>query len=308
MPIILEKDLPEYKIFTGDGMFVMDNERAQSQQIRPLEIAILNLTPDGGSTETRLMRLLSNSPLQVNVTLLNISSYNQSNTGINLSGFYRTFTEIETKKFDGMIIAGTPSENLPFKKAAYWKELVDIMEWTKSNVTSTMFVCWGALAALHHFYGIKKHSLKDKCLGIFSHRRIRDGVPEPLMRGISDEFDMPHCGYNIICAKDVMHVNQLKILAYSKRAGASVIKSADNRRVFVTGHMEYDRYALKNEYERDKAGGLSVKPPVNYFTDKEMLDVKMNWTSTANLFYINWLNYYVYQVTPYNIDAIEAKI
>ena len=308
MPIVIDKDLPAYKILTGERLFVMDNERAFNQQIRPIEIAILNLMPNKETTETQLMRLLSNSPLQVNITLLNTSSYSATHTEKgHLERFYKTFTEVESKKFDGMIITGAPVENLPFQKVAYWKELVDIFEWTKSNVTSTLFICWGAQAALYHFYGIKKHALKDKCFGIFAHQRIRDGVPEPLMRGISDEFHMPHSRHSIIYAKDIMHVNDLKILAYSKRAGASIIKSVDNRRVFVTGHMEYDRYTLKNEYERDLEKGLAIKPPVNYFTDNGMTEVKMNWTSTANLFYINWLNYYVYQVTPYDINEIEAS-
>lgn len=308
MPIVLEKDLPEYKNFTGDGLFVMNNERAASQQIRPLEIAILNLTPDNRATEMRLMRLISNSPLQVNITFLKFSSYGETNTDRSFDSFYKYFTEIETRKFDGMIIVGAPNENLPFNRVAYWKELAYILEWTKSNVTSTMYICWGAQAALYHFYGIRKHSLKDKCFGLFPHRRIRDGVIEPLMRGISDDFEMPHSHYSVVYAKDVMHISDLKILAYSKRAGASIIKSVDNRRVFVTGHMEYDRYALKDEYERDKANGLPVKPPLNYFADKEMADVRMNWASTANLFYINWLNYYVYQATPYDISTIEAKM
>ena len=308
MPIILEKDLPEYKIFTGEGLFVMNGEHALNQQIRPLEIAILNLTPDDGITEMQLMRLISNSPLQVNVTLLSTAFREKPHTGKSFDRLYKTFNEIEAKKFDGMIIAGAPAENLPLLKADFWKELADVMEWTKSNVTSTMFVCWGAQAALYHFYGIRKHSLKDKCFGIFTHRRIRDGVPEPLMQGISDEFEMPHFHHSIIYAKDIMHISDLKILAYSKRTGASIIKSVDNRRVFVCGHMEYDRFTLKDKYEQDKAKGLPAKPPINYFADREMLDVEMNWTSTSNLFYINWLNYCVFQATPYDINLIEKAI
>lgn len=308
MPIVLEKDLPDYKIFTGEGLFLMNSERAASQQIRPLEIAILNLTPDNQATEIRLMRLISNSPLQVKVTFLNITSSEKPNTYNNFENFYKTFTEVEAQKFDGMIIVGSPVENLPYIRAPYRKELAYVFEWTKSNVTSTIFLDWGAQAALHHFYGVKRHGLKDKFCGILAHRRILDGVPEPLMRGISDEFDMPHSHYSIIFAKDVMHIAELKILAYSKRAGASIIKSADGRRVFVTGHMEYDRYTLKEQYEREKANGLTAKPPFNYFADREMTEVSMSWASTANLFYLNWLNYYVYQATPYDINAIEAKM
>lgn len=306
MPIVINKDLPAYKILTGERIFVMDSERATSQEIRPIEIAILNLMPTKETTETQFMRLLSNSPLQVNITLVRTESYTATHTDLgHLEKFYKSFDEIKNSKFDGMIITGAPVENMPFEKVAYWRELEEILDWTKTNVTSTLFICWGAQAALHHFYGIRKHPLKKKCFGIFAHNRVHDGVPEPLMRGISDEFHMPHSRHTIIYAKDILHVRGLKILAYSKRAGASIVKSVDNRRVFVTGHMEYDRFTLKNEYERDLQKGLDIAPPVNYFADKDMKEVKMNWSSTANLFYMNWLNYYVYQVTPYDINKIE---
>ncbi len=305
MPIVINKELPAYRILTDEKIFVMDSERAVLQEIRPIEIAILNLMPTKETTETQFMRLLSNSPLQVNITLVKTSTYNATHTDkSHLDRFYKTFTEIKARKFDGMIITGAPVENMDFEKVAYWKELEEILDWTKTNVTSTLFICWGAQAALHYFYGIKKHPLKEKCFGIFAHRRIRDGVAEPLMRGISDEFHMPHSRHTIIYAKDILHINELRILAYSKRAGASIIKSCDNRQVFVTGHMEYDRDTLKNEYERDLSKGLNIKPPANYFADKDLTEVKMNWSSTANLFYINWLNYYVYQVTPYDITKI----
>ncbi len=302
MPIVIDKDIPAFKILTGERIFVMDTDRAFSQEIRPIEIAILNLMPTKETTETQFMRLLSNSPLQVNITLIKTSTYNPTHTEqAHLERFYKSFDEIKSKRFDGMIITGAPVENMPFEQVAYWKELEEILDWTTNNVTSTLFICWGAQAALHYFYGIKKHPLKEKCFGIFAHQRIFDGVQEPLMRGISDEFHMPHSRHTIIYAEDIKSVPDLKILAFSRRAGASIIKSLDNKRVFVTGHMEYDRDTLKKEYERDKAKGLPIKPPVNYFADKEMTKVKMNWTSTANLFYINWLNYYVYQVTPYKL-------
>ena len=304
MPIVIDKDLPAFGILMSERIFVMDRQRAGSQEIRPIEIAILNLMPTKETTETQFMRLLSNSPLQGNITLIKTSTYNATHTDkSHLDKFYKTFGEIKNRKFDGMIITGAPLENMPFEKVAYWNELKEIFGWTKTNVTSTLFICWGAQAALHYFYGIKKHPLKEKCFGIFAHNRVRDGIPEPLMRGISDEFHVPHSRHTIIYAKDILHVKNLKILAYSKRAGASIIKSTDNRQVFVTGHMEYDRYTLKNEYERDLSKGLDIKPPVNYFADKEMKEVKMNWSSAANLFHINWLNYYVYQVTPYDING-----
>ena len=302
MPIVIDKDIPAYKILTGERIFVMDSDRATLQDIRPIEIAILNLMPTKETTETQFMRLLSNSPLQVNITLIRTATYNPTHTeAAHLERFYKNFSDIRGRRFDGMIITGAPVENMEFEDVAYWRELEDIFDWTRTNVTSTIFICWGAQAALHYFYGIKKHPLKEKCFGIFAHQRVRDGSIEPLMRGISDEFHMPHSRYTIIYAEDIKNVPELKILAYSKRAGASIIKSLDNKQVFVTGHMEYDRDTLKNEYERDKAKGLPIKPPVNYFADKDMKEVKMNWSSTSNLFYINWLNYYVYQVTPYKL-------
>lgn len=238
MPIVIDKDIPAYKILTEEKIFVMDKTRAKLQDIRPIEIAILNLMPTKETTETQFMRLLSNSPLQVNVTLVQTSTYKATHVDkSHLDRFYKTFDEIKHNKFDGMIITGAPVENMPFEKVAYWKELEEILDWTTKNVTSTLFICWGAQAALHYFYGIKKHPLKEKCFGIFAHQRVRDGIAEPLMRGISDEFHMPHSRHTIIYAKDILHVNSLKILAYSKKAGASVIKSVDNRQVFVTGHM-----------------------------------------------------------------------
>lgn len=302
MPIVIDKDIPAFRILTGERIFVMDTDRAFSQEIRPIEIAILNLMPTKETTETQFMRLLSNSPLQVNITLIRTATYNPTHTEQeHLKRFYKSFKEIKGRRFDGMIITGAPVENMPFEEVAYWRELEEILDWTTTNVTSTLFICWGAQAALHYFYGIKKHPLKEKCFGIFAHQRVFDGVQEPLMRGISDEFHMPHSRHTIIYAEDIKSVPDLKILAFSRRAGASIIKSRDNKRVFVTGHMEYDRDTLKREYERDRAKGLDIKPPVNYFADKDMTKVKMNWSSTANLFYINWLNYYVYQVTPYKL-------
>lgn len=302
MPIVIDKDLPAYRILTSERIFVMDTDRAFSQQIRPIEIAILNLMPTKETTETQFMRLLSNSPLQVNVTLIKTSTYNSTHTAkAHLTRFYKTFEEIKKCRFDGMIVTGAPVENLEFEDVAYWNELKEILEWTKTNVTSTLFICWGAQAALNYFYNIKKQPLREKCFGIFTHHRIYDDEIEPLMRGISDEFHMPHSRYTYVNAEDIKKVPDLKILAYSKRAGASIIKSVDNRQVFVTGHMEYDRETLLQEYKRDIDKGLNIKPPVNYFTDKGMTRIKMNWSSTANLFYINWLNYYVYQVTPYEL-------
>ncbi|MCD8286236.1 MAG: homoserine O-succinyltransferase [Clostridia bacterium] len=309
MPIVIDKELPAYNILTGERIFVMDVHRAYTQQIRPIEIAILNLMPTKVDTETQLMRLLSNSPLQVNITLVKTSTYTSTHTDkSHMDQFYKYWDEVKNLKYDGMIITGAPVENMEFEDVAYWKELCEILDWTKTNVTSTLFICWGAQAALHYFYGIQKHPLKEKCFGVFAHQRVHTETPEPLMRGISDEFHMPHSRHTLIYAKDIESVPELRILAYSKRAGASIIKSLDNSQVFVTGHMEYDRYTLKNEYERDKAKGLDIKPPANYFTDSTCTHAKMNWSSTANLFYMNWLNYYVYQVTPYDLYNGEKTV
>lgn len=303
MPIVIDKDLPAYKILGDEKIFVMDKERSKKQDIRPIEIAILNLMPTKVETETQFMRLLSNSPLQVNITLINTKSYSSKNTNAeHLEKFYKHFDEVKDRKFDGMIITGAPVETMQFEEVAYWNELVEILEFTKTNVTSTLFICWGALAALHYFYGIKKHSLNEKLFGVFAHHKVHFPQPEPLMRGISDEFHMPHSRHSSVLTSDIKSCSELEILAYSKKAGASITKSKDNKQVFVLGHMEYDRDTLKNEYLRDLNKGLPIKPPANYFADKNCEKVKMNWTSTANLFYMNWLNYYVYQVTPFDIN------
>lgn len=304
MPIVIDRDIPAFKILTAERCFVMDKERAHSQEIRPIEIAILNLMPTKETTETQFMRLLSNSPLQVNVTLIKTSTYRSTHTEqSHLEKFYTTFDEVKNRNFDGMIVTGAPVENMEFEEVAYWEELKSILDWTDTHVTSTLFICWGAQAALHYFYGIKKHPLRKKCFGIFAHQRVRSDHPEPLMRGISDEFHMPHSRHTLVYAEDIKNIPELEILAYSKRAGVSIIRSTDNKRVFVMGHMEYDRDTLKNEYERDLAKGIKIDPPANYFADESHTKVKMNWSSTANLFYINWLNYYVYQVTPYVLNS-----
>ena len=302
MPIVIDKDLPAYKILTDERIFVMDSGRAFSQDIRPIEIAILNLMPTKETTEAQFMRLLSNSPLQVNITLIRTSSYTPSHTGAeHLERFYKNFDDVKDSKFDGMIITGAPVENMDFEDVAYWDELKGILDWTKTNVTSTIFICWGAQAALYHFYGVKKHALKKKCFGVFTHKRVGSDIPDALMRGISDEFHMPHSRHSAVYIKDIEKIDALQLLAYSTRAGAGIIKSRDGRQVFVIGHMEYDKDVLQNEYERDLAKGMDIQPPLNYYADKNRTKINMKWSSTANLFYMNWLNYYVYQVTPYKL-------
>ncbi len=303
MPIVIDKDIPAYSILGKEKIFVMEKDRASTQDIRPIEIALLNLMPTKVETETQFMRLLSNSPLQVNVTLIHTKSYRSKNTeAAYLDKFYKSFDEIKDKHFDGMIVTGAPVETMDFSSVVYWDELRRIFDFTKTNVTSTIFICWGALAALNYFYGIEKRPLKEKLFGVYAHRRVHNKTPEPLMRGISDEFHVPHSRHATVLKKDVMNCPDLKILGLSKKAGASVIASKDDRQIFVLGHMEYDRDTLKKEYERDLALGLKMKPPFCYFADKECTKVNMNWSSTANLFYNNWLNYCVYQVTPYQFD------
>ncbi len=303
MPIVIDNALPAYKILSDEKIFVMDKGRAVTQDIRPVEIAILNLMPTKEETETQFMRLLSNSPLQVNVTLLRTESYHSKHTAEGYLGkFYQSFRDVEQKHFDGMIVTGAPVEQLDFSSVAYWDELKRIFSYTKTHVTSTIFICWGAMAALHYFYGVKKYPLKEKLFGVFKHHKVLYAEPEPLMRGISDEFHMPHSRHSTVKISDVEKIPALKTLAVSARAGASIIASKDERQVFVFGHMEYDRDTLKKEYERDRKKGLAIPRPYSYFTDRTDTQVKMNWTSTANLFYNNWLNYCVYQVTPYRFD------
>lgn len=302
MPIVIDKDIPAYSVLGKERIFVMEKNRASTQDIRPIEIALLNLMPTKAETETQFMRLLSNSPLQVNVTLIQTKTYHPKNTeAAYLEKFYKSFDEIKSKKFDGLIVTGAPLERMEFSDVVYWDELKRIMDWSRTNVTSTLFICWGAMAALNYFYGIPKHPLKEKLFGVFAHRKLRFEQPEPLMRGISDEFHMPHSRFSSILARDIEKHPQLRCLCRSRKAGPSIIATTDERQIFVLGHMEYDRETLKNEYERDLAKGLAIAKPRNYFADRSCSEIKMNWSSTANLFYNNWLNC-VYQITPFDLS------
>lgn len=297
MPIVIDKNIPAYSILGSEHIFVMDKERAGTQDIRPIEIAILNLMPTKKETETQLMRLLSNSPLQVNITLIHTESYRSKNTEAEyLDRFYKPFEAVKSKHFDGMIVTGAPVEEMDFEQVAYWKELTMLFDFTKTNVTSTIFICWGAMAALNYFYSVPKYALKSKLFGVFAHRKSEE--QNPLMRGISDEFHMCHSRHSTVRERDVRKHKELKVLASSRRAGVSVVSNSDYRQVFVLGHMEYDRDTLKKEYERDLNKGLPVPRPHCYFADKTGEKIDMNWSSTANLFYNNWLNF-VYQTTPY---------
>ena len=299
MPIVISKDIPAFSALKQENIFVMSDERAFTQDIRPLEIAILNLMPTKEETETQFMRLLSNSPLQVNVTLVYTESYKSKNTAAaHLERFYKRFEDIKDKHFDGMIITGAPVETMPFEEVAYWDELKKIFDFAEKNVTSTIYICWGAQAALYYYYGIEKHLLPTKLFGVFPHKKILD-QHDPLLKGIDDVFYIPHSRHTTVYMEDVKKVSDLVVLSESEYTGLSIAKSRDNKKIFLTGHMEYDRYTLKKEYDRDVAKGLPIHPPFNYFTDSSCSEVKVTWTSAANLFYTNWLNYYVYQVTPF---------
>ena len=301
MPIVIPQDIPAYSVLKEENIFVMNSERAYSQDIRPLEIAILNLMPTKVETETQFMRLLSNSPLQVNVTLIYTKSYKSKNTAAaHLDRFYKSFDDIKNKHFDGMIITGAPVETLPFEEVKYWNELKKIFDYADRNVTSTIYICWGAQAALYYYYGIEKRLLPEKLFGIFSHKKFLE-QHDPLLKGIDDVFNVPHSRHTTVWEEDVDKVGDLIRLSHSDYTGLSIAKSKDNKKIFLTGHMEYDRDTLKKEYERDLAKGLPIKPPANYFTDETCTAVNVTWTSAANLFYTNWLNYYVYQVTPYHL-------
>ena len=300
MPVVIPKTLPAFKILSNENIFVMPKLRAETQDIRPLEIAIVNLMPTKIETETQLMRLLGNSSLQVNVTLIGTESYKGHVTAQDhMETFYTTFSKIKQKKFDGMIITGAPVEKIDFKDIKYWKELEEIMDWSETHVTSTIFICWTAYAALYHFYGIEKHVFDKKMFGIYPVDTCDEY--ELLLKGMDDTMYVPMSRYLTVNPQDVAQNKNLKILGYGNDCGVSIIKSLDNKKFFLTGHHEYDRETLKTEYLRDINKGLEIDKPVNYFVNDDINKINMKWKSTANLLYYNWLNYYVYQVTPYNL-------
>ena len=303
MPIIVPKDLPAFKILRSENIFVMESKRAMKQDIRPLEIAIVNLMPTKIVTETQLMRLLSNSPLQINLTLVSTSTYVGKNTPLeHLQKFYKSFDEIKNRKFDGMIVTGAPVEDMDFKDVKYWDELKDIFEFAKNSVTSTIFICWGAQAGLYYYYGIEKHALPKKMFGVYKHKKLVNY--EKLLKGTDDRFFMPHSRHTTVYEKDIKDCKDLVLLASSKEAGAGIIRSKDDKFIFITGHAEYDRDTLEIEYKRDLDKGLPIDPPENYYVNGKCGEIKMCWVSTANLIYMNWLNHYVYQATPFDIDEI----
>ncbi len=305
MPIIIPKDIPAYDILKGENIFVMSTNRALSQDIRPINILVLNLMPTKIETETELCRVLSNTSLQVNITFIVPKSHDVKNTSkSHLDKFYTTFDKIKDNNYDGMIVTGAPVEKLPFEEVDYWKELEQIFEFSKTHVTSTMFICWGAQAALKYFYGIEKYEMDKKLFGVYKHKKAV--IFEPLLNGIDDVFYVPQSRYTYNKEQDLRENPNLIPLCYSKECGTTLLKSKKYNQFFCLGHLEYDKYTLKNEYERDQKQGLNTAKPLNYFNE-ETGDVDVLWRSTANILYYNWLNYYVYQLTPYDFKEPTIK-
>ena len=306
MPLIIPKTLPAYGVLGSENVFVMHKRRARTQHIRPLRIVALNLMPTKIATETQLARLLANSPLQVQLTLLHTASHAASHVpGGHMEAFYKTFDEIRSERFDGMIITGAPVEQMPFEEVDYWPELCQIMDFTRTNVYSTLHVCWGAQAALYHHFGIQKRPLPEKMFGIFPHRVTRPS--NPLVRGFDEEFWAPHSRHTGIDEEQVKACKDLRVLAESDEAGIYLMSTDSGRQIFVTGHPEYERLTLDAEYRRDVAKGLPIQPPRHYYPDDDPArEPVYRWRAHAFLLYTNWLNYYVYQNTPYDLEDLDT--
>ena len=304
MPIQIPNDLPATEVLQKENIFVMKQTRAETQHIRPLEIVLLNLMPPKIITETQLSRMLGNTPLQVHLELMMLSTHKAKNTPEeHLLAFYKTFDELKDRKFDGMVITGAPVENMPFEQVNYWKELTEIMEWSKDHVHSTFHICWGAQAGLYYHYGIQKYPLPEKMFGVFKHKA--DYKHAILLRGFDDEFWAPHSRHTTIRREDIEATPGLKILASSEEAGVYIVMNKEGRQIFVTGHSEYDPDTLEREYLRDKYQGLPIQVPKNYYpNDDDSLAPIVRWRGHGNLLYSNWLNYFVYQTTPYDIMAV----
>ncbi len=301
MPIKTQSDLPAKEILENENIFVMDEYRAMHQDIRPLQICILNLMPVKQDTELQLLRELSNTPLHIDVTFMKMNSHVSLNTSINhLNKFYDKFDDLKPKKFDGLIITGAPVEQIPFEEVDYWPELCEIMEWSKTHVTSTFHICWGAQAALYYHYGIDKILLPEKLFGVYEHRVMKRKVP--LVRGFDDYFMIPHSRHTAVDEKALKECGAITILAESEEAGVFLCMAEEGKQIFVMGHPEYDRYTLHNEYVRDKDKGLPIQVPKNYYPgDDWTMKPKLQWRSHSNDLYCNWLNYFVYQITPYEL-------
>ncbi|MBQ7265504.1 MAG: homoserine O-succinyltransferase [Firmicutes bacterium] len=299
MPIKVSDNLPAKTILNNENIFVMGDDRAFHQDIRPLKIAILNIMPNKLQTEVQLLRLLSNFPIQVEITLIRTESYNSKHTSMDyLEEFYKVFTDIKSKRFDGLIITGAPVEKMAYEDVDYWDELKEIMEWSKENVTSTFHICWGAQAGLYYHYGIEKYDLDKKISGVYPHTKRQRHVD--LLRGFDDVFYAPHSRYTQVREEDIQKVKDLEVWASSEEAGLYIVARNDGRQIFVMGHSEYDSLTLKNEYERDVAKGIDPEIPQNYFKDNDpSKEPIVLWKAHSSLLFTNWLNYYVYQSTPF---------
>lgn len=304
MPIIIPNSLPAAKTLKKENIFIMHEKRAATQDIRPLKILIVNLMPTKIATETQLARVLANSPLQVELTLLRMEAHASQNTPEDhLVAFYKTFDEIVHERFDGMILTGAPVETMDFERVDYWHELSELFEYAKTNVYSSMFICWGAQAALHYYYDIPKHPLKSKVFGVFEHKVVRP--LNPLMRGFDEIFYAPHSRHTTIKKEDVKKVPEVRILAESKEAGLHILATDNGRQIFILGHQEYDKETLYGEYKRDLDKGLPIEVPKHYFRDDDPeKEILFRWRSHASLLFTNWLNYYVYQETPYDLEEL----
>ncbi len=307
MPIKIPNNLPAVDILAKENIFVMKESRALSQDIRPLKFVIVNLMPTKIETETQLLRLISNTPLQIEVTLLKMDSYKSKNVSEeHMETFYKTFDDIKDERFDGMIITGAPIETLDFEDVIYWEEIMKIMEWSKKHVFSVLHICWGAQAGLYHHYGIKKYQLNKKIFGIFPIKLEEKYENNELFRGFDEIFNMPHSRHTKIEESDILKEPELEILAKSDEAGVSIIRSKDKRKIFLTGHLEYDRFTLAKEYERDISQNKKIDVPFNYYPEDDPTKKPIfNWKAHANLLFVNWINHYVYQETPYNLEELE---
>lgn len=299
MPIKTQADLPAKEILENENIFVVDEDRAVHQDIRPLQICILNLMPIKQDTELQLLRALSNTPLQVDVTFMKMNSHISLNTSANhLNKFYNTYDELKANKYDGFIITGAPVEQIAFEEVDYWPELCEIMDWSREHVTSTFHICWGAQAGLYHYFGLPKHLLGQKLFGLYEHKVLDRKVP--LVRGFDDYFLAPHSRHTAVLAEDIYACPELTVLAESQEAGVFLAMAGEGKQIFVMGHPEYDRVTLHNEYIRDKEKGLPISVPKNYYTDDDYtIRPNLQWRAHCNNLYTNWLNYYVYQATPY---------
>ena len=308
MPINIPSALPARAALENERIFVMSEDRALEQDIRPLQIAIVNLMPTKIATEIQLLRLLSRSPLQIDVTLIKAENHVSKNTAVeHLDRFYTTFSAVKNRKFDAMIITGAPVEQIPFEEVDYWTELQDIMDYSKRNVFSTMHICWGAQAALYHHYGINKVALPHKVFGVFPHKFLEEN--NTMFRGFDDTFYVPHSRHTTVPCEAIRQCGELEVLAESEQAGVCVVMAPKYRQLYVTGHFEYDRETLALEYFRDKERGLDIAVPENYFeNDDPQGNIQVRWRSYASLFFSNWLNFYVYQGTPYDINRIGVDI